>query len=137
VLGKFAKRQRAEAVRQVAASERWPDGLIRLEGRDHDIEITSTHGGRKLGKEYRQPKGLTYDPVENWIARAASIPKVLGQRCRSKSGKRLPGLLAGGLPHIGEYGISQKETERAIAEVKGRYAASFTAISVLWNGRLY
>ncbi|SHK42477.1 hypothetical protein SAMN05444159_3229 [Bradyrhizobium lablabi] len=39
--------------------------------------------------------------------------------------------------NIGEYGISQKETERAIAEVKGRYAASFMAISVLWNGRLY
>jgi hypothetical protein len=137
VLGKFAKRQRAEAVRLVAPSERWPDGLIRLEGRDHGIEVTSTHGGRKLGKEYRQPKVLTHDPVENWIARAASIPRYLDNAVAQKAGKGYPPCWLVVYLNIGEYGISQKETERAIAEVKCRYAASFTAISVLWNGKLH
>ena len=39
--------------------------------------------------------------------------------------------------NIDDYGISQKETEAAIVEVKRRYASSFEAICVLWRGQLY
>jgi hypothetical protein len=39
--------------------------------------------------------------------------------------------------NISEYGIRQKETEAVIEEVKARYRDAFTAITVLWKGRLY
>ena len=78
VLAKFARLGGADSVRLAAPSDQWPDGFINLRGETYKIEITSTHGGRKLGQEYRQVKGPTLDPVENWIERANSIPKYLG-----------------------------------------------------------
>jgi hypothetical protein len=32
--------------------------------------------GLKLGQEYRHSRGLTPDPVENWIERADLIPNI-------------------------------------------------------------
>ncbi len=84
VLAKFARLKEAESVRLAAPSERWPDGLMKLEGQIYNIEVTSTHGGRKLGQEYRNVSGPTLDPVENWVARADSIPKYLDDAISTK-----------------------------------------------------
>ena len=138
VLARFARTQEVESVRLAGPLERWPDGLVRLDGKDHNIEVTSTHGGRRLGKEYREVTGPTRDPVENWIARADSIPKYLDEVIAAKAKKRYssPCWLVVYL-NISEYGIRQKETEAVIAETKARYAPAFQAISVLWKGRVY
>jgi hypothetical protein len=104
----------------------------------HNIEVTSAHGGRKLGQEYREVKGPTMDRVESWGERADSIPKFLNEAVNAKSKKRYsePCCLVVYL-NIGEFGIRQKETEATIAEMKARYASSFDSIWVLWKGRLY
>ena len=138
VLARFAVRQPADDVRLAERVAQWPDGFVHIAGRTHNIEVTSTHGGRKLGKQYREVKGPTMDPVENRVERAESIPRYLDEAVAAKSQKHYsaPCWLVVYL-NIGEYGIRQKETEAVIAEVKKRYGRAFEAISVLWKGRLY
>jgi hypothetical protein len=138
VLARFALQIPASGVRMAEPSAQWPDGFVQLSGKTHNIEVTSTHGGRRLGDEYREVKGPTMDPVENWIARGESIPKYLDETVRAKAKKRYsaPCWLVIYL-NIGEYGIRQRETEEAIAQVKAFHATSFEAISVLWKGSLY
>jgi hypothetical protein len=136
VLAKFAELRGAESVR--LGADQWPDGFIKLQGNIHNIEVTSTHGGRKLGQEYRHVKGPTLDPVENWVKRADSIPKYLDEAISGKSQKNYasPCWLVVYL-NISEWGIRQIETEQVIAATKARYAARFADISVLWKGKLY
>ena len=140
VFAKFVRLQGAESVRLAAASDQWPDGFMKFDGQIHNIEVTSTHGGRKLGEEYRKVTGstLSMDPVENWVERANSIPKYLEEAIGNKAKKKYasPCWLVVYL-NISEYGIRQKETEKTIAETKNRYASVFFAISVLWKGKLY
>jgi len=138
VLAKFAKLVEAETVRLAPPADLWPDGFIKLEGKIHNAEVTSTHGGRKLGQEYRQVRGPTLDPVENWIERADSIPKYLDEAIRGKSQKNYasPCWLVIYL-NISQYGIRQIETEQVIAAIEARYVATFVDISVLWKGKLY
>ena len=107
---------------------------------EHKIEVTSTHGGRPLGKELREIKGPTVDPGEQWVARGDSIPKFLDEAVTKKVKKNYSESKQCWLVvylNIDDYGISQKETEAAIVEVKRRYASSFEAICVLWRGQLY
>lgn len=140
VLARFALRQRVEQVRLAEASSQWPDGFARLNGKIHNIEVTSAHGDRKLGEEYREVKGLTVemDPVEDWITRGESIPKYLAEAVAAKGRKHYsaPCWLVVYL-NINEWGIHQQQTELTITQIKARYASSFEAISVLWKGRLY
>jgi hypothetical protein len=138
VLARFARAQEAESVYLSGPSEQWPDGVVRLNGKERNVEVTSTHGGRRLGKEYREVTGPMADPVEDWIERADSIPKYLDEAIGAKAKKRYssPCWLVVYL-NISEYGIRQKETEAIIAETKARYAHMFQAISVLWKGKLY
>lgn len=140
VLAKFAKLQEVESVRLAAPSDQWPDGFVKLHGEIRNVEVTSTHGGRKLGEEYRSLSGETIrmDPVENWIERANSIPKYLDEAISNKAKKKYasPCWLVAYL-NISEYGIRQKETEKTIIDTKARYAPAFIAISVLWKGKLY
>jgi hypothetical protein len=138
VLSRFAVQSRVNEVRLAQASAQWPDGFVRIVGKTHNIEVTSTHGDRPLGKEYRAIKGPTLDPVENWVARADSIPHFLDAAVSKKTKKNYsaPCWLVVYL-NISEYGIRQRETEATIAQVKACYASAFEAVSVLWKGRLY
>jgi hypothetical protein len=134
VLAEFVGLMPVERVCLASSSEQWPDGYVKLSGKTHNIEVTSTHGGRRLGKEYREVKAPTLDPVSNWIARAESIPRYLDKAIDAKSRKRYGSAcwLVVYL-NINEYDIRQKETELVIRTIKARYAASFEAISVLWK----
>jgi hypothetical protein len=138
VLAKFARPQCVDRVRLAGRNENWPDGLVEIGNRAFNIEVTSTHGDRKLGDEYRHPKGWRFDPVEDWEARANSIRKYLEEVISGKSKKNYssPCWLVVYL-NISEYGIRQPETEQVIAATKARYAAAFVNIAVLWKGKLY
>jgi hypothetical protein len=138
VLAEFVTLAPVESVRLAGASEQWPDGYVRVSGKSHNIEITSTHGGRKLGKEYRGEKKVCMDPIENWIARADSISRYLRDAIEVKSKKNYGSAcwLVVYL-NINELDIRQVETERVIEGVKADFAASFEAISVLWKQKLY
>jgi hypothetical protein len=149
VLAEFIRLQPVESVRLARRSDQWPDGFVKLQGRVRKIEITSTHGGRKLGREYRgisAPTLAKLDPVSNWIARADSISKYLAEAIGSKSRKKygspcwLVVYLNINWPYA--YDIRQRETTQVIAETKARYAGTFEAISILstvfdglWRGR--
>jgi hypothetical protein len=140
VLAEFIRLQPVESVRLASRSDQWPDGFVKLQGRVRNIEVTSAHGGRKLGREYRGVSAPTLDPVSNWIARADSIPKYLDEAIGSKSRKKysspcwLVVYLNINWPYAND--IRQRETTQVIAETKARYAGSFEAISILWNGQL-
>jgi hypothetical protein len=138
VLAEFARLQNVDQVRLANYDENWPDGFVVIQNRPFNIEVTSTHSGRKLGDEYRHATCLQFDPVENWEARANSIPKYLDEAINSKSKKNYssPCWLVVYL-NISEYGIRQTETEQVIAATKARYAAAFVDITVLWKGTLY
>ena len=77
VLAEFVRLYKVDAVRLARADEQWPDGMVKSSGKEHNVEVTSTQGGRSLGKEYRTVSKPSPDPVDNWIARADSIPKYL------------------------------------------------------------
>jgi hypothetical protein len=113
VLAKFARLQSVDQVRLADHDENWPDGFVKIQNRAFNIEVTSTHGGRKLGDEYRHLKGWRFDPVEDWVARANSIPKYLDEAISGKSKKNYssPCWLVVYL-NISEYGIRQPETEQ-------------------------
>jgi hypothetical protein len=144
VLARFATLRRVDSVRLARRAEplerEFPDGFVQIAGKKHAIEVTSTHGDRRLGDELRRHvTGPTMDTSENWVARLESIPKYLDEAVLKKKKKYSSCWLVVYLS-IGSANIIEKEREATIAtiaEVKARYQSSFEAISVLWNGRLY
>jgi len=138
VLAEFADRMCVDKVRLQRRSEQWPDGFVEVSKKTYNVEVTSTHDGRKLGDEYRNVSAPTLDPVENWVARAESIPKYLDECFRKKINKRYEGHCWQVVYlNIDEYDIRQHETEKVISEVKARYANAFDALWVLWKGKIY
>ena len=142
VLAEFATIRSADQVRLSEPNERWPDGYIKLGGCTFNVEVTSTHGGRRLGEEYRKMEGAGFvveeDPVEDWIARADSVPTYLDQAIRDKIDRNYssPYWLVVYL-NISEWGIRQREIEQVISQVLYRHSSQFENISVLWKGKLY
>jgi hypothetical protein len=138
VLADFARLKEVEAVRLANPSDQWPDGYVKFRGQIYNIEVTSTHGGRLLGQEYKRISGPTLDPVENWIERANSIPKYLDEAIGGKIKKKYasPCWLVIYL-NINEYGIRQSEIKQTIVETKAHYSVHFVEISILWKGELY
>jgi hypothetical protein len=138
VLADFARLKEVEAVRLANPFDRWPDGYVKSGGNVYNIEVTSTHGGRWLGQEYKEISGPTMDPVENWIERANSIPKYLDEAIGGKIKKKYasPCWLVVYL-NINEYGIRHDQTRQSIAAKKAHYSEHFVEISILWKGELH
>jgi hypothetical protein len=86
-LAEFVGFVSVERVLLAGAPEQWPDGYVKIGRRTHNVEITSTHGGRKLGDEYRGVKSVKMDPAEKWVARAESIPHYLEEAISAKSSR--------------------------------------------------
>ena len=102
--------------------------------------MTSTHGDRKLGEEYRKPSGWRSDPVEDWVARAESIPEYLDKAISDKVNRYEAACNACWLAvylNIDEWGIGQTQIEQVIADTISRYRDRFENLSVLWKGKLY
>jgi hypothetical protein len=140
VLAKFAARIGADQVRLADRRDQWPDGFVRVNKRTIKVEVTSTHGGRKLGEEYREPRGMRFDPVEDWHARADSIPDYLDTAIRdkvSRYGSRYSDCWLVVYLNIDEWGVRQREIEQVITETMIRYSDHFREIAVLWKGKLY
>ena len=138
VLAKFAKLRGVDQVRLAARTEKWPDGFVKIQNSTFNIEVTSTHGGRKLGDEYLHMKGWRFDPVEDWVARADSIPQYLEEAIATKVEKKYadPYWLTVYL-NINEWGIRQKVIEQVIRDIKRQHIEHFIDITVIWKGKLY
>jgi hypothetical protein len=140
VLAKFAAKIGADQVRLADRRDQWPDGFVRVSKRTIKVEVTSTHGGRKLGEEYREPRGMQSDTIEDWHARADSIPRYLDIAICDKVslyGARYCDCWLVVYLNIDEWGVRQREIEQVITETMTRYSDYFREISVLWKGKLY
>ena len=140
MLAKFAEKIGADQVRLADRRDQWPDGFVRMNKRAVNIEVTSTHGDRKLGEEYREPSGWRFDPVQDWHARANSIPGYLDTAISdkvSRYGARSTDCWLVVYLNIDEWGVRQREIEQIITETMIRYSSHFRDISVLWKGKLY
>lgn len=140
VLAKFAAKIGADEVRLADRRDQWPDGFVRISKHTIKVEVTSTHGDRKLGEEYRKPRAMRFDPVEDWHARADSITGYLETAVREKVrryGARYSDCWLVVYLNISEWGVRQREIEQIITETMIRYSDYFREISVLWKGNLY
>jgi hypothetical protein len=134
ILAEFVRLMPVEGVWLASSSEQWPDGYVKVSGKAHNIEVTSTHGGRKLGDEYREVSAPTLEHIEDWAARARSIPHYLEAAIEAKRRKHYGSAcwLVVYL-NISGRGVHELETEEAIRAIKARYATSFERIFVLWT----
>jgi len=140
VIAKFAAKVGADQVRLAERRDQWPDGFVRIGKCAINVEVTSTHGGRKLGEEYRKSSGWRVDPVQDWHARADSIPEYLNAVITdkvSRYGDRYTDCWLVVYLNIDEWGVRQQEVEQVITDTMARYRSQFRNISVLWKGKLY
>jgi len=82
--------------------------------------VTSTHGDRKLGEEYRKAQRLAVrSGPKDWIARADLIPGYLDKAIRDKVNRYRAAYSSWWLVvylNIDEWGIRQKEIEQVIVD---------------------
>lgn len=140
VIAKLGAKSGADQVRLADRRDQWPDGFVRMNKCAINVEVTSTHGDRKLGEEYRKPRGMRFDPVDDWHARADSIPGYLDIAISekvSRYGARYTDCWLVVYLNIDEWGVRQRAIEQVIVETMMRYSGYFKEISVLWKGKLY
>jgi hypothetical protein len=136
VLAEFVGRRPVDQVRLAGPTDQWPDGYIRLDDKDHNVEVTSAHGGRKLGAEY---KGVTKpELVRDHSANSGQISSELDTAIQAKVAKHYASScwLVVYLNIVDFFGNQQVEIEREIAAIKRKHAASFDAIYVLWKDKV-
>jgi hypothetical protein len=136
VLAEFLRHHRVDQIRLVPQSEQWPDGQIRI-GRDkRNIEVTSEHGGRKLGDEYANVAGPTLvktiaEPVERIVE---CLDSAIRNKINKCYGSRACLLVYLNMADF--FGSQQVVNERAIRLVKQKHAGSFDDIFVLWKDKM-
>lgn len=133
VLAEFVGHRPADLVWLAGPREQWPDGYVRIGNETHKVEVTSEHGGRKLGDEYgnvTKPEMVPSiaEPVEKIAdcldsAIQAKIAKHYGSRA----------WLIVYLNMADFFGSQQAETERAIRAIKQKHTGAFDATFVLWK----
>ena len=76
--------------------------------------------------------------MEDWVARADSIPKYLEETIARKVEKKYadPCWLVVYL-NIDEWGIRQKQIEQVILDTKTKHVERFADLTVIWKGQLY
>lgn len=141
----FGKHRESAAVQLIADNDQWPDFRAETDGAIESIEcVEADIPGRRRGDEYRSTicgqtgADIVDDPVEDWIARANSIPSALSAAIDKKIGKQYTGS-AGLLVHlnIAEFGIRQLEIKAAMGPAIAPALPCFQHIWILWKERLY
>jgi hypothetical protein len=136
VLAEFVGHRPVDQVRLTAPLERWPDGCVRIGKTEHNVEVTSEHGGRKLGDEYANVTGPRL--VDSIAAPPGKIGRRLDSAIQGKVDKRY-GSRAWLVVYLNIhdwFGIRQSEAEHAIKGAKQKDAASFREIFVLWKDKM-
>jgi hypothetical protein len=125
-----------DQVRLAVPTDRWPDGYVRVDNKEHNVEVTSAHGGRKLGAEY---KNVTKPELVLSIAvPVGKVERDLDAAIQAKVDKHYGSRswLVVYLNINDWFGIRQAESESAIDRVKLKHAQSFDAIYVLWKDKV-
>jgi hypothetical protein len=137
-LARFVRHKPVGEIRLAVPSVQWPDGYVKIDRTIENVEVTSAMmPGREMWKEHQIDNGTwSHDPVENWVKRADAIPGALEEAIRRKAKRYSSRMWLVVYLNIPEWGIRQVEIERAIAEIKQRYANSFDQLFVLWKDKL-
>jgi hypothetical protein len=136
VLAEVVGHLAVDQVRLAAPADQWPDGYVRVGNKDHNLEVTSAHGGRKLGAEY---KNVTKPELVPSIAvPVGKIARDLDAAIQAKVDKHYSSRswLVVYLNIHDRFGIRQTEAESAIQLMKQKHAQSFEAIYVLWKDKV-
>ena len=136
VLAEVVGHVAVDQVRLAAPADQWPDGYLRVGNKDHNVEVTSAHGGRKLGAEY---KNVTKpELVPSIAAPVGKIARDLDAAIQAKVDKHYGSRswLVVYLNIHDWFGIRQTEAESAIEITKQKHAQSFEAIYVLWKNKV-
>lgn len=138
VLATFVQYRTVEKARLANEKDPWPDGFIGTPKDPVNIEVTEVlEEGRKRGDEYKNDARPLDGDAEDWRRRALDIPVQLEKAIKRKKnkgyGKKCKLVI---YLNMSNYGVLQKETEARIAAVKGKYAADFQEICVLWQEKL-
>jgi hypothetical protein len=136
VLAEVVGELTVDEVRLAAPADQWPDGYVRVGGKDHNVEVTSTHGGRKLGAEYRNV--TKPELVQSIAAPVGKIARDLDAAIQAKVAKHYGSRswLVVYLNIHDWFGIRQTVAESAIERMKQMHAQSFDAIYVLWKDKV-
>ena len=132
---KFAAARNADAVRLVAAQERWPDFEIRLAGQVDSWEFTEADVKRERGREYREGSPRADG---DYIALIDHAPQAICSASARKAAKGYAGR-AGLLIYLNipSFGARQLETIESFPRCTASAKDAFREIWVLWKDRAY
>ncbi|KAA0124288.1 hypothetical protein CIW48_08145 [Methylobacterium sp. P1-11] len=140
IIGRFADLIGADRAQLTSQIEQYPDGRVRTATGILEVEATEAlMPGRKRANEYApDAPDILHDPQEEWDRRLDTLPSVLDRVICKKVGNRYglrPTLVV--YLNIGAYGsYRDAETRTSVANVKERYASSFTSLHVLRGDEL-
>jgi hypothetical protein len=137
-IAEFTKLRRTDFVRLSDQRDQWPDGQVGTPKLPVNVEVTEVlEEGRRRGDEYRNDGQAKTSNVEDWRKCAEAIPALLENGIQRKVGKGYDKdfiLLV--YLNMSTYGVLQKETVEAIANIKAKYAQHFHEICILWQEML-
>ena len=127
-----------EHVRLVEKAREHPDFEIRSGGIVRGYVTEAQTVGRRRGSEDWESNVIEFDPVENWIARAAMVPGQLRKAVKNKVGRYTPNTSALAVYlNIGTYGEGQKEIVADFHDATALAKDEFTEVWVFWGGNFY
>ena len=138
IVGKFAELAGADCAR--LSGDQWPDGVVTIRGRQHNVEATEAQmPGRRRGDEYRADRPRVGDGGPRaWDRVEAAVPGVLANAILKKAAKNYsePSLLVV-LLTIPDYGARHAEIEAHIGNCHFDQRSRFEAVYIIWKNKLY
>jgi hypothetical protein len=113
-----------------------PDGYAQTENGDVlEIEITSAQTpGRAVGTEYNdKKKPKKYDPIDKAEIFAKALEDAIKKKLNDKNRRRALVVEQ----NIANAIITPEQKKKAILSIKGKYAAEFKHLWILWNDKVF
>jgi hypothetical protein len=134
----FGKVRRANKVRLIPETDKWPDFELGVGGTTERFEVAEVDDPvRRRGDEYQLGK-VVCDPVTDWIARAEQTPAWITSVCQKKVdkcyGARTKLVL---YLNVSDHGVRQIEIEASFPSATAVAREHFDAIWILWNNQAY
>jgi hypothetical protein len=137
-IAEFTKFRQIDFVHLSDKRDQWPDGQVGTPKQPVNVEVTEVLGeGRRRGDEYKNDGQAKSGNADDCRKCAEAIPALLEKGIERKIDKGYPKdciLLV--YLNMSTYGVLQKETVAAIANIKAKYAQHFREICILWQERL-
>ena len=139
VLAELSKYMPFVKIRLAELGKDPPDGYALTEdGEEVKIEVTSAQNpGRPLGADYRRDEWKKGDSVQSPIEKVEVFAAILEEAIRKKVNDENRGCALVVEQNIVNAIITPDEKEKAILSIKGKYAAEFKHLWILWSGKIF